>query len=188
MLGGISKSVGLFLLIAIGFGTCFAQLTYTISTAAGSNNAGEGGPATSGFLNQPEGITLDARGAVYVADPNDNRVRKIASDGILRTIAGTGVAGFSGDNGPAEAAQVSSPYGICTDRLGNLYIADLGNARVRKIALDGKITTVAGGGTILPGGSGEGSPATLIKLSAPRNVATDIQGNLYISDFTATGS
>jgi uncharacterized protein (TIGR03437 family) len=179
----ISKPLALLLLALAAVSTCNAQTSYTISTVAGSANSGDGGPATSGILSQPEGIALDGRGNIYIADANDHRIRKVASDGTIRTIAGTGIAGFNGDDGPAEAAQLNAPYGLCTDRNGNLFVADLGNSRVRKISPDGKITTAAGGGLVLPGGDGDGGPATSAKLLAPRNVAVDPQGNLYISDF-----
>jgi uncharacterized protein (TIGR03437 family) len=155
---------------------------YTISTVAGSNFAGDGGPAAQGLLSQPEGIAIDSRGVIYIADADDHRIRKISTDGNIYTIAGNGLAGFSGDGGPAAAAQLNSPYGICLDHSGNLYIADLGNARVRRISTDGSITTVAGGGTTA---AVEGGIATAAKLSAPRNVAIDSAGNLYVSDFNA---
>ncbi|MGH9631691.1 MAG: hypothetical protein ACRD7E_25575, partial [Bryobacteraceae bacterium] len=156
------------------------QPTYTISTVAGGTFAGDGGAATSAILVQPEGIAVDARGNVYVADAGDHRVRRISPDGIIRTIAGDGTAGFRGDGGPAEQSQLSAPYGLCLDSAGNLYIADLGNARIRKISPDGKISTVAGGGSVTPGGSVEGHPATEARFSTPRNVAVDGLGNRYI--------
>ncbi|MGH9627550.1 MAG: hypothetical protein ACRD7E_04285, partial [Bryobacteraceae bacterium] len=109
--------------------------------------------------------------------------RRISPDGIIRTIAGDGTAGFRGDGGPAEQSQLDTPYGLCLDSAGNLYIADYGNARIRKISPDGKISTVAGGGSVTPGGKDEGRPATEARFSTPRNVAVDGLGNLYISDF-----
>ena len=155
---------------------------YSISTVAGSNFAGDGGPAAQGLLSQPEGIAVDSNGNIYFADADDHRIRKISSDGTIYTIAGNGAPGFAGDGGPASAAQFNSPYGLCLDRLGNLFVADLGNARIRRISTDGKITTVAGGG---PNLRVDGGAATDSKLSAPRNVAVDATGNLYISDFGA---
>ncbi len=178
------NSLRIVLLLAAGASACFAQAAYTISTVAGSANSGDGGSAASGILSQPEGIATDGRGNIYVADANDHRIRKLATDGTIRTIAGTGVAGFTGDDGPASAAQLNAPYGLCIDRAGNLYVADLANDRVRRISADGIISTVAGGGATPPGGDGDGGPAVNAKLLAPRNVATDAQGNLYISDFT----
>ncbi|MEO8131040.1 MAG: hypothetical protein ABI822_28335, partial [Bryobacteraceae bacterium] len=178
-------SFGFLLLLAAAATVCPAETAYTISTVAGGDNSVDSGPAQSSLLSQPEGIAIDGRGNIYVADANDHRIRKFSSDGIMRTVAGTGVAGFSGDDGPATAAQLSSPYGLCLDRQGNLYVADLANARIRRISADGTITTVAGGGSIPPGGDGDGGPALNAKLLAPRNVTADAQGNLYISDFTA---
>jgi uncharacterized protein (TIGR03437 family) len=161
-----------------------SKTVFTISTVAGGNSAGDGGLAAQALLSQPEGVTIDGRGYIYVADADDNRVRRINLDGTIQTVAGTGIAGFSGDGGPAEAAQLNAPYGLTVDRTGNLYIADLGNARVRKLGTDGRISTFAGGGQIIPGGSGDGGIASGMKLSAPRNVAADAFGNVFIADFT----
>ncbi len=159
--------------------------SYTISTIAGSDWVGENVPATSAILLQAEGIAADNYGNIYISDAGNHRVRCIAPSGLIRTIAGNGIAEFSGDNGPASAAQLNSPYGLSFDFAGNLYIADLGNARIRRISPSGIITTVAGGGTLPAGGKNEGSMATLLALTAPRNIAIDGTGILYISDFGA---
>jgi trimeric autotransporter adhesin len=156
---------------------------YTIATIAGSDWVGDGGPATSAILIQAEGVLADGSGNLYIADAGDHRVRKVSSSGVIETLAGTGIRGFSGDGGPAAEAQLNSPYGLALDWQGYLYIADLGNARVRKVGPDGIITTIAGGGQLSPGGADEGSPAAMVALSAPRNLALDTNGNLYISDF-----
>jgi len=156
---------------------------FTIGTIAGSDWVGDGGPATSAILIQAEGVLEDGSGNLYIADAGDQRVRKVTSNGKVQTLAGTGIVGFSGDGGPAPQAQLNSPYGLVLDRQGNLYIADLGNARVRRVGADGTITTIAGGGALPAGGSNDGSPATMLALSAPRNLAFDSSGNLYISDF-----
>jgi len=161
------------------------DISYTITTAAGSDWVGDGDPATRAVLLQAEGITADFNGNIYIADAAGHRVRKLSPSGIIQTVAGTGVRGFSGDHGPAGAAQLNSPYGLAFDARGNLYIADLGNARVRRVAPDGTITTIAGGGEFPAGGDNEGSQATAVSFSAPRNLALDGDGNLYISDFTA---
>jgi uncharacterized protein (TIGR03437 family) len=161
------------------------QTTYTISTAAGSDWVGDQGPAANAILRQAEGLTSDLSGNLYVADAVGHRIREISAAGIIRTVAGTGIGGFSGDGGPATQAQVDSPYGILLDPRGNLFIADLGNSRVRRITPDGSITTVAGGGSLPAGGVNEGSSATVLALNAPRNLAMDSAGNLYISDFGA---
>ncbi len=159
--------------------------TYNISTVAGSDWVGENIAATSSILLQAEGIAIDPSGNVYVSDANTHRIRRIAPNGIIKTIAGTGVAGFAGDTGLASSAQISSPYGLAFDFAGNLYIADLGNARIRRISPFGIITTIAGGGSLPAGGKNEGSPATAVSLIAPRNIAIDGNGIIYISDFGA---
>jgi uncharacterized protein (TIGR03437 family) len=159
------------------------QPGYIINTVAGSDWVGDGGPAAAALLVQPQGLATDGSGNLYIADAGDHRVRRVAANGTIETVAGTGILGFSGDGGPAAQAQLNSPYGLALDAQGNLYIADLGNARVRRIGADGTITTVAGGGSLPAGGVNDGSPATLLALSAPRNLAFDHSGNLYISDF-----
>jgi len=162
-----------------------APASYVIQTVAGSDESGDGGPALSTALSQPEGIAIDRSGNVYVADAAVHRVRKIATDGSIQTVAGTGVAGFAGDGGPASAALLNQPYGLALDQAGNLYIADLGNARVRRVAIDGTIQTVAGGGALPAISTGQGGPATTAQLVQPRNVTLDASGALYISDFGA---
>lgn len=158
-------------------------ISYTIATVAGSSWVGDGGPATSAVLFQAEGIAADVNGNLYISDSANHRVRKVSLAGVITTVAGTGFAGFSGDGGPANVAQLNSPYGVGLDGTGNLYIADLGNARVRKIDGNGIITTVAGGGSLPTGGVNEGSAATLLTLTSPRNVSWDGRGSVYISDF-----
>src|ERR1700722_9381244 len=142
-------------------------VAYTINTVAGSDWVGDGGPAISGVLVQAQGLATDGSGNLYIADAGDHRVRKVAANGVIETIAGTGILGFSGDGGPAAQARLNSPYGLALDPQGNLYIADLGNARVRRVAPDGTITTVAGGGALPAGEANEGSPAAILALSAP---------------------
>jgi trimeric autotransporter adhesin len=159
--------------------------SYIIQTFAGSDDTGDGGSALSAALSQPEGIAVDRSGNVYVADAANQRIRKIAIDGSIHTFAGTGVAGFAGDGGPASAAQLNQPYGLAIDSAGNLYIADLGNARVREVTVNGTIQTVAGGGTLLATSAGQGGPAIMTQMAQPRNVAIDNQDALYISDFGA---
>src|SRR5580704_6697474 len=158
---------------------------YTIQTVAGSNSVGDGGPALSALFSQTEGIAVDSHENIYVSDADNNRVRKIAADGTISTVAGTGVSGFSGDGGPATAALLNQPYGLAVDPDGSLYIADLGNARVRKVAPNGNIQTIAGGGVLPASGKALGGPAVDAQFVAPRNVALDPNGTLYISDFGA---
>ncbi len=159
--------------------------TYTIQTVAGNDFIGDNGPALAAIFSQTEGIALDRAGNIYVADADDNRIRKITPDGLIRTAAGTGVEGFSGDGGPATAALLNHPYGVAVDPSGNLYIADLGNARIRKVAADGTIQTVAGGGSTAPDTIGTGVAALSVKLVQPRNLAIDNDGTVYVSDFGA---
>jgi trimeric autotransporter adhesin len=179
-----------FLLLSLFGAVCIpaadtAPLAYIIQTVAGSDNSGDGGQALSAALSQPEGIAVDGAGNVYFSDAAESRVRKIATDGSIQTVAGTGVAGFAGDGGPASAALLNQPYGLALDHAGNLYIADLGNARLRRVSTAGVIQTVAGGGALPATGAGQGGPATLVQLAQPRNVALDAAGSLYISDFGA---
>jgi uncharacterized protein (TIGR03437 family) len=147
---------------------------------AGSDQVGDGGQAVASQLQQPEGIVVDPAGNLYIADAANNRVRKVTPAGVISTVAGNGHQGFSGDNGPASAAQVNQPYGLALDAAGNLYIADYGNQRVRAIGANGNITTVAGNGQ--SGAYADGGPATAALLLGPHDLATDAAGNLYISE------
>ncbi|MEV0963164.1 RICIN domain-containing protein [Streptomyces sp. NPDC049910] len=154
-----------------------------ISTVAGTGAAGfggDGGPAASAQLNYPRGLAVDGADAVYIADGNNHRVRKIMSDGTISTVAGTGAAGFSGDGGPATAARLHTPLSVAVDSTGNLYIADYGNHRIRKITTDGTISTVAGTGAA--GFSGDGGPPASARLNNPYAVAVDGAGGLCIAD------
>jgi uncharacterized protein (TIGR03437 family) len=157
---------------------------YNIRTVAGSSFTGDGKPAPGAILLQPEGLAFDEHGAMYLADPGDNRVRKVDSSGRISTFAGSGFGSLHGDGGPVATSGLNAPYDVCTDRSGNVYIADLGNARVRKVSRDGVITTVAGGGLLTPDPAAP-RRATEVQLVQPRNIAVDIRGNLYISDFGA---
>ena len=155
----------------------------TISTVAGNGTpgfSGDGGPATAAQLSTAISFAVDSAGNLFFADLNNHRVRKVATDGTISTVAGTGLAGFSGDGGPATAAQLNSPRALAMDNAGNLLIVDRDGRRVRKLATDGTISTVAGTG--FSGFSGDSGPATAAQLSGPRGVAVDIAGNLYIAD------
>ena len=152
-----------------------------ITTVAGngtSGNIGDNGPATGAQLNYPTGVAVDSAGNLYIADQYNHRIRKV-SNGVITTVAGSGTAGFSGDNGPATSAQLYYPAGVAVDAAGNLYIADTWNSRVRKVS-NGVITTVAGSGT--EGFSGDNGPNTSAQLAGPGGVAADSAGNLYIAD------
>ena len=155
-----------------------------ISTVAGSFTykgvpGGDGGPATGARID-PQDVAVDAAGNLYIADYFGHRVRKVDSAGIITTVAGTGAAGFSGDGGPATAAQIHRPYGVAVDGLGNLYIADSFNYRIRKVDTAGTITTFAGTGG--KSSTGDGGPATAATLADPRDIAFDRDGNVYIAD------
>ena len=156
----------------------------TITTFAGGgsgNGLGDGGPATSAMLYWPNGVLMSAGGTLYIGDTYDHRVREVTSNGIITTLAGTGSQGYGGDGGPAASAQLNQPGGLAMDPAGNVYVADSGNNRVRKIAPDGTITTVAGCGCAGP--LGDGGPATSASLAWPSGVAVDAAGNLYIADY-----
>jgi trimeric autotransporter adhesin len=153
-----------------------------ITTVAGTGSqgfSGDGGLATAAKLSYPLGTAVDAAGNLYIADFGNQRVRKVTTTGVISTVAGTGVIGFSGDGGPAVNAQLNSPESIAFDSAGSLYIADSYNRRVRKISADGVITTVAGNGS--NGQGGDGVPALSTAVN-PNGVATDGAGNLYIAD------
>lgn len=152
-----------------------------ISTVAGSGQmgfSGDGGLATDARMRRPRRVALDAAGNLYIADYGNNRIRKVGTDGIITTIAGTGVPGFGGDGGPATDAAIRSPTALAFDAAGNLYVADFGNNRIRKIGTDGVISTVAGNG--LYGPAGDGGPATQAALTGPNGIAFDSQGAMYV--------
>jgi sugar lactone lactonase YvrE len=154
-----------------------------LSLAAGNGlygYSGDGGPATSAWLNRPTGVAVDSAGSLFIADSQNFRIRKVTQGGVINTVAGNGTRGYSGDYGPATSAQFSNPTGVAVDSSGNLFIADTGNDRIRKVTPDGVISTVAGNGTY--GYSGDGGPATSAQLYSPSSVAVDSAGNLFIAD------
>jgi sugar lactone lactonase YvrE len=154
-----------------------------ISTNAGNGGigyTGDGGAATSAWLNYPGAIAVDAAGNIYIGDGSNNCVRKVNSSGIISTIAGTGTAGYSGDGGPAVSAQLNYISSIAVDAAGNIFLADGFNQRIRKINTSGIITTIAGNGT--SGFSGDGGAATAAALSHPEGISVDAAGNIFITD------
>jgi hypothetical protein len=154
--------------------------------AQGNTNTGNGGvKAISAELNSPGAVALDGTGNIYVADTNNSLVRKVDVNGMMTTFAGGGSVCANatdnvGDGCPATGAQLAAPTGLAVDTLGYVYIADSGNARVRKVDLNGMITTFAGNGT--PGYVGDSGAATSAELQNPAGLAFDSVGNLYIAD------
>ena len=161
----------------------------TIFTVAGSGapgfrsppavDVGDGRRGTEAVLSEPRGLAVDQQGNVLIADTGDNRVRRLDANGIITTVAGTGQLGWSGDGGPAIQAELSAPEGLALDPQGDLFIADSGNERIRKIT-NGIITTIAGDGS--SGFSGDGGPGLKARLNIPLGLAVDSRGNLYFAD------
>jgi sugar lactone lactonase YvrE len=155
----------------------------TISRFAGSyepGSSGDGGPAGSAQLREPNGIAVGPDGAVYIADSGENRVRRVDTDGTITTVAGTGAGDFGGDGGQATEAHLHWPSGLAVAPDGTLYIADTDNHRIRRIDTDGTITTVAGTGE--EGFTSDGVAATDAALHGPQAVAVDPDGIVYIAD------
>ncbi len=156
---------------------------------------GDGGPATSAHLNDPFGLSFDGTGNLYIADTDNNVIRKVDVNGVITTVVGNNAAGYSGDGSLATDAQLFNPLGVLADTTGNLYIADSFNNVVRFVTVGGQISTIAGngygagtggwneGGISGTGGwSGDGGPATSAELFTPTGLALDANGNLYIGD------
>jgi sugar lactone lactonase YvrE len=152
-----------------------------IATVAGGGSGGDGGAATNASLDYPEGVAVDASGNLYIADTDNQRIRKVGTNGIITTVAGNGSSGYSGDGGAATNASLDYPEGVAVDASGNLYIADSDNNRIRKVDTNGIISTVAGDGE--EGYSGDGGAATNASLQLPVDVAVDVFNNLYIADY-----
>jgi len=151
----------------------------TTVAGGGTGDPKDGGPATGALLSGPEGVAVDWAGNLYIADTFNSRIRKVSYGGIITTVAGGGTSS-PGDGGPATSASLYYPRGIAVDSIGNLYIADQANNRIRKVSPGGVISTVAGNGAT--GHSGDGGPATSASLHYPYGVAVDSAGNLYIAD------
>lgn len=161
--------------------------TGTVTVVAGNGTmgySGDGGPPTLAALNRPEGVFVDASGDIFIADTENNVIREVlASNGTIATVAGNGIPGYSGDGGPATAAQLSAPYGVFVDGSGNIFIADTENSVIREVlAGTGTIQTVAGNYTSGAGFSGDNGPATSAQLDIPEGVFVDASGNIFIAD------
>jgi len=176
--------------IADEYNNCIRKINTSgiITTIAGNGaeiHTGDGGPATAAGIARPQSVTIDGAGNIYIAEDSSNitgksYIRKINTAGIISTVAGNGIPGYSGDGGPATAAGFQSIVDIAIDGLGNIYIADWGDSRIRKINITGIISTVAGGST---GAMGDGGPATAADIGYPTGIAADNFGNIYIAEF-----
>jgi sugar lactone lactonase YvrE len=154
-----------------------------IATVAGNGSnsySGDGGPATNASLSYPAGVAVDAFGNMFIADTGNNRIRQVGTNGMILTVAGDGTNGYFGDGSLATNASLSHPAGVAVDGSGNLFIADSGNKRVRKVETNGFITTVAGSGAA--GFFGDGGPAINAFMESPAAVAVDPGGRLLIAD------
>jgi YD repeat-containing protein len=160
-------------------GTIWNSEIRTLAGSGAAQSSGDGGPAILAGLNGPAAVALDPQGNVYLSEFNGNRIRKIATDGTITTIVGTGQRGYAGDGGEATAALLNGPEGIGFDLAGNLYISDTNNQRIRKVS-GGIITTVAGNGT--KGFGGHVAVGILTSLNDPTALAVDPQGNVFIAD------
>jgi sugar lactone lactonase YvrE len=154
-----------------------------INTIAGNGTvgfSGDGGQATAAELYNPLGLAVDGLGNIYIADAGNSNVRQVNASGIITTVVGNGTAGYSGDGGLANAAEINGPYGVTVDAAGNLYVADSYNNCIRMVNTSGIINTIVGNGTA--GYSGNGGQATAAELNFPEGVAVDPYGNIYIAD------
>jgi trimeric autotransporter adhesin len=153
----------------------------TITLIAGGGTGGDGGAATSATVFSPQHMAFDRLGNLYFSQNLGHKIRKISTTGVISTIAGTGMGGFSGDGGSAVTAQINQPAGLAIDTSGNIYFCDNANCRVRRIAaVTGIITTIAGTG--VAGFNGDGIPASAAQLNYPQGLEIDKSGNIYISD------
>jgi len=175
---GYSLAVLLFLICS---SIANAQIISTIAGCSGGDDTTNGIPALTAKLDNPWAIAVDDSGNIYISEPEMCVVRKIDVSGNITTVAGNRTAGYTGDNGPATAAQLNFPYGLAVDHAGNLYIADQQNSAVRMVSPAGIITTFAGV-QWESGYTGDGGSASYATLDSPFDVTFDAAGNLYISD------
>ena len=183
------------ILVALLLATSFVSRSQIINTFAGNGFthglrdsggfSGDGGPANAAELFNPTGVAVDSPGTIYIADVNNQRLRIVNTSGTIQTFAGNGYAyagsgGFSGDGGPATAAELNQPQAVAISASGNVYIADWGNNRIRMVNTSGVISTFAGTG--IPAYNGDGIQATDANIFVPDDIALDAKGNIYFSD------
>jgi sugar lactone lactonase YvrE len=159
---------------------CGRNMLWTAAGNGGTTYGGDGGQSVARGLSSPYGLAIDGQDRVYVADSALHAVRRIDNDGTVTTIAGTGTSGSTGDGGPATAARLNTPVRLAFDSAGNLFIADSGNNKIRKVTPAGIISTVAGTGTA--GNTGDGGQATSARLRTPYDMAFGPDGSMYIAD------
>ncbi len=179
------KSTLLTFILCLLLSLALKAQSYTISTFAGNGTygyTGDGGPATAAEIEGNDGLAVDKAGNVYISDYYANCIRKVDTSGIITTIAGNGTGGFTGDGGPASAAELNNPIGLAFDTAGNLFIVDAGNFRIRKVNSLGIISTIAGNG--ISGNSGDGGPATAAEFFSPEGIAVDLKGLIYVADIS----
>jgi sugar lactone lactonase YvrE len=156
---------------------------YWVAGAGTAGDSGDDGKAVSAQLDSPDGFAIDTAGNLFIADTNNDRIRKVTPAGVITTVAGNGAKGFSGDGGPAISAQLHDPKGVAVDAAGNLFILDSGNYRIRKVAPDGMMTTVLGNTEVVYDGNGRLTALRKFSDSIhPTSIAIDSAGNLYILD------
>src|SRR5688572_14993566 len=160
----------------LGLSNALAQSITTYAGGVGPQVVVSGTQALTQNIGAPLAVASDNSGGFYFT--NSGGVYRVTSDGMVTVIAGDGIVGFSGDGGPATSARLSHPRGLALDGMGNLFISDSGNGRIRKVTSDGIITTVAGGGVAF----GDGGAATSARLDFPQAIAVDAMGSLFIAD------
>ena len=167
-----------FFFLCSNFTEINAQIISTYAGTGSLGSSGDGGPATAATFHFISGTAADSKGQIYITGQFDPRIRKVDAAGLITTIAGTGAAGFSGDGGPATAAEIGIPSNIIADKNGNLYFPDISYSRIRKVDTFGIITTIAGNG--ITNNTGDGGQATAATINTPC-IAVDTAGNIYFS-------